>query len=158
MAYVSGGRHLEVVQASLRPAAFDQESGGDSPALASDALMSAALIGLDSAVIELIDKGADVNAKDQMGRTPLMEAAFAGHGKTVEVLLERGADLDAQDNDGWTALMEATSKGHSEIVETLLDRGADTNIKSNNGWSALKAAPKANIQIIRLLRAASARR
>ncbi len=39
----------------------------------------------------LIDKGADVNAKDLTGWTPLHAAAFKGNMQIVRLLLEKGA-------------------------------------------------------------------
>ncbi|MBI4654475.1 MAG: ankyrin repeat domain-containing protein [Nitrospirae bacterium] len=72
-----------------------------------------------------IDKGADINAKDNDGFTALMFASYSGHTDIVEVLLAKGADVNAESNDGLTALMSASSKGHTDIVEVLLAKGAE---------------------------------
>ena len=45
----------------------------------------------------LIEKGADVDAKDWKGRTALMGAALKGHTETVKLLIEKGADVNARD-------------------------------------------------------------
>jgi ankyrin repeat protein len=145
MAFVIGISHVEVVRASLET----------SDALA-QALMRAALTGQAAAISALVDKGADVNAKDQSGRTALMEAAFGGHVETVQALIERGADVNAKDHSGWTALMEAASKGHTRMVRVLLDAGADAKVKHKKGWTALKAAAKGHVEIIKLLKRAEA--
>ena len=55
----------------------------------------------------LIDKGADINAKDKEGCTPLILATKDVFPDLAQALLERGADFNAADNDGWTALMHA---------------------------------------------------
>jgi len=39
----------------------------------------------------LIDKGADVNAKDRDGKTPLSLAQEKGHNEIIELLKKRGA-------------------------------------------------------------------
>jgi ankyrin repeat protein len=39
----------------------------------------------------LLEKGAELEAKDQYGRTPLLWAADKGHETVVKLLLEKGA-------------------------------------------------------------------
>lgn len=53
----------------------------------------------------LLDKGADINAVDGMGRTALHVAAgwSNGHEASVRVLVERGADKKLKDRQGRTA-------------------------------------------------------
>ena len=45
-----------------------------------------------------LEKEADVNAKDNEGRTALMAASNYGHTEIVSMLLEMGADVNAKDN------------------------------------------------------------
>jgi len=61
-------------------------------------------------VARLIAAGADVNARDNDGRTPLVRAAWYGHPDIVAALLKAGADVDARNNDGKTALMWAADE------------------------------------------------
>ncbi len=72
----------------------------------------------------LLDKGVDVNAKDNHGFTALIWAAKGGHTEAVQALLDKGADVNARDNTGKTALMIAASRGHKEIVQLLKEAGA----------------------------------
>ena len=60
----------------------------------------AALNGKTEAAKLLIEKGADVNARNRDGTTPLHSAAFLGRIETVKLLLENGADTTLRSNDG----------------------------------------------------------
>lgn len=99
---------------------------------------------------QLIESGADVNAKNVFGETALTLAAKAGVHEIVEMLLGSGAHFQRQ---GTTALMETSRNGHLEIVETLLRTGASVHTKSSGiEWTALMhAADQGHADIIRLL-------
>jgi ankyrin repeat protein len=55
--------------------------------------------------------GADINAKNQVGRTPLMVAAYLYHQPLVELLLKCGADRNIKDSTGQTAQGHAQASG-----------------------------------------------
>ena len=88
----------------------------------------------------LLDRGAEVNVKDNAGLTPLHYAAKDVYVDVIMLLLNRGADVNAKDNDGWTPLHDATWEGHADVAVVLLDRGAQVNGKNNNGWTPLHYA------------------
>lgn len=50
----------------------------------------------------LVGKGADVNAKDEIGWTPLHYAARVCATDVAKVLVNHGADINATNNDAWT--------------------------------------------------------
>ncbi len=127
-------------------------------------LIIAADLALGDAVKILVRGDADVNAKDNEGRTALMIAARSNDTKVVEFLAERGADINAKDNEGRTALMIAASirlirvrnngriVGSVDVVEFLADRGADLEAKDNEGRTALMiAAEKGNADVVKIL-------
>ena len=87
-----------------------------------------------------LKKGADVNAKDYLGRIPLHHAARWGHKKVAELLISEAADVDAMDDDGWTPLHYAAVFGRKEIAELLIDNGADVNAKRSDGSTSLDSA------------------
>lgn len=76
---------------------------------------------------ELIEAGADINARDNKGKTALMYALTS---EKTKLLLEAGADVNARDNEGKTALMYAKSM---EQIKILLKAGADINARDNEG-------------------------
>jgi ankyrin repeat protein len=107
----------------------------------------------------LLEKGADVNAKDQDGGIALMEATFWGRVKVAELLMSKGAEVNAKNQRGETVLIKAVSSPYlsPELVQTLLDKGADVNAKNNEGQTALLAiAEKGNIQVAQMLLAKGA--
>ena len=59
--------------------------------------MLASRTGAVDAMRVLIDRGANLNARDtERGTTPMMWAADQGHAAAVRLLIERGADLAAR--------------------------------------------------------------
>src|SRR5208283_3075670 len=76
----------------------------------------------------LIERGADINAKETGAEvTSLMLASHQGQIEVVKLLLDKGAHIDAHAKNGETALMGASFEGRAEVVELLLERGADIN-------------------------------
>jgi len=65
----------------------------------------------------LIEKGADVSAKDETGWTALMAAAKAkgDHADIVKLLIKNGAEVNAKNDRGVTALQYATGMGNFEL-------------------------------------------
>jgi len=107
--------------------------------------------------VSLIIAGADIDSKDNYGRTALMRAAIGGHAKIARILIDKGAAIDIQDIDGSTALMLAADKGHTEIVRLLIAGGAVIDIQDRDGLTALmSAAVGDHIEIVRLLIAGGA--
>lgn len=67
----------------------------------------------------LLERGADVNAKQEAGYTPLHEAAHNGDLPVLDLLLHYGADPLARNDAGQTPLDIARDKGHHEIAGRL---------------------------------------
>ena len=103
-------------------------------------------------VESLLNKGADVNAKDEDGETPLYRASFWNLVGIAKLLIENGADVNAKDTYGFTPLYWASYKGYADIAKFLIDNGADVNAQNNYGWAPLYCALDLNqIGIAKLL-------
>ncbi len=97
-------------------------------------------------------KGANVNAKTEIGTTALMYAARSNDIGLVEELLDKGADVKACTIRDQTVLTYGIATGNAKIVNLLLKRGADPLVKDKDGDTALKLARKSGyIEIETLL-------
>ena len=113
---------------------------------------------------KFIAAGADVNAKDEFGRSVLRLASrldgnieivrelikagadvnahkddvyvfeYAANGEIAKELIKAGADVNARDKDGRTPLMFGNDVG---VVKELIKAGADVNARDNHGFTPL---------------------
>lgn len=102
---------------------------------------------LDSAVSQnmdllcfLLDKGADPNDADSLGRNMIHHAAMMGHLNVLELLANKQKNIDWNQPDTWdhwTPLMHAARQGHLELVTYLTEqRGVDAQCKDKQGRTA----------------------
>ena len=94
-------------------------------------LHAAAMWGYDRIVDLLIERGADVNARDRLWRRPLHWAATNGHRKVCELLLAAGADVNAKDRHGETPLgaAEGFVKENARKVRGVLKKWGGKRVK-----------------------------
>ncbi|MBR0257555.1 MAG: ankyrin repeat domain-containing protein, partial [Synergistaceae bacterium] len=75
------------------------------------------------AVKILLNAGANVNDRDNDGKTPLIHAAGRWNADTVNVLIDAGADVNMKDNDGRKAfdyaVMTAEKRSYVEHSDTF---------------------------------------
>lgn len=95
----------------------------------------------------LVDMGADVNIRNDIGMSPLHRAAQYAQTPVVRLLLDRGADVLARDNNGNTALhwavRTAAPNADQQVIKTvklLLERRADARAFNNVGKSPFQWA------------------
>jgi ankyrin repeat protein len=129
------------------------------PALANsgDALIDAARADDQGAVSALLSKGADVNARQEVGATPLAWAANHSNVGMAELLLNKGANPDLTNELGIGPLSLAIRNGSIAMVKLLLDKGANPNVPRENGETPLMTAARSGQpEIMRLLLARGA--
>jgi len=82
-------------------------------------LMHAALNNDYSTVSELLDRGANLNFRDEDGNTPYLIAAYSGNRRMADLLKSRGADYFEKNADGMTADLIAKYRGHRELSDYI---------------------------------------
>uniref|UniRef100_A0A673H9Q6 Serine/threonine-protein phosphatase 6 regulatory ankyrin repeat subunit C-like n=1 Tax=Sinocyclocheilus rhinocerous TaxID=307959 RepID=A0A673H9Q6_9TELE len=80
----------------------------------------------------LLNKGANVSARDIKDRQPIHLAAHLGHLEVVRLLVACSADVSCRDKQGFTPLHAAALGGHTEVVQYLLKHGIDEADGSGN--------------------------
>ncbi|KAK7425121.1 general transcription repressor [Neonectria punicea] len=89
------------------------------------ALLLAAKNGHLELCSRLLEGGANVQVRDDVGRTSLLYAAEHGHEAIVRLLIQNGADVTAKDLKARTPLSQASKNGQEAIIKLLLQHGAD---------------------------------
>lgn len=132
-------------------------------------LIAAANVNDSTTAKLLIDQGADINARANIGQpaTPLMAAAHNGNAELVRLLLARSASVNVPSmpssnrvNNGIvqfgsvTALHQGVASGSAEVVKLVLEAGAKADAQDMRGMTPLMfslATDRPNIEIIRML-------
>lgn len=100
-------------------------------------------------VIALLEAGAEINARDEIGNTALHSSAILNDNTAVmTALLEAGANPNAHSKAGWTPLHLAAgsdiAKNRPAAVALLLEAGADPNAQNKDDWTPLHSAARNN--------------
>jgi ankyrin repeat protein len=114
----------------------------------------------DDMVEYLISKGADVNLKDNEGKTALLWASSNSF-ENAKILISNGAKVNEAANDGMTPFLQATlgvssGKVPIEMCELLRKNGANINAElkrqSALKWTALHyAAANGDAELVKYL-------
>jgi len=125
-------------------------------------------LGLEHARM-LLDKGADVTIRNDIGATPLNWGIPFYDVEHLKMLIAKGADVNTrhgpwlragiknQGDEGWTPLhvvcMDAGRAGTEAKAEVLIAHGADVNAKTKKGKTPMSLAKeRGDEQIVELLR------
>ncbi len=94
----------------------------------------------------LLEHGADIHARNDIGYTALHFAAQEGHADVARSLLAKGADVDALDVQGNTALSNAVYNEHLDLVRLLIAAGADPDLQNEHGVSPRELADSMGVE------------
>jgi ankyrin repeat protein len=94
-----------------------------------------------ASVRQLLDRGANAEARGHNGFTALAMAAEHGDVAMVKLLLEKGAEVGAKDETDETTLVLAARGGNVEIMELLLRRTSDVQDKNRALFEAAGGGP-----------------
>ena len=86
---------------------------------------------------EMLEHGADINARDERGATALMTTTRLEFTDSMIFLLRHHAALDIQDDEGDTAVHYAIIYGCYDALELLLKNHANVRIKEKSGMTPL---------------------
>lgn len=114
-------------------------------------------------LLELIDRGCDVNALNFEERTALHVMVERNRLECVVALLSHEADIDVRDKDGNTPLHLAIQKKLVPIVQCLVVFGCDFDLKNRDGQTprhlvGKEASGSADDMILYILHSVGAKR
>jgi ankyrin repeat protein len=97
-----------------------------------------------------MEKGCDVNAKDDCGISPIHVAI--PYPPILELLLQNGANINDTTNSNVTPLIKACISGNLAVCSLLLSYKPDVFIRNKAGSNALDIANrKGNVKMQKLL-------
>ncbi|KAI5856966.1 ankyrin repeat-containing domain protein [Tricharina praecox] len=119
----------------------------DGPMADQTCLHGAASRGHIKLIKVLLEAGADVQVRNDAGRTPLHYAARGGFLEVVKLLVEHNANIMARGETEVTPLHSAAKKGHHLVCKFLLEHGAEVDAmckdpqnEVDDGYTALHGA------------------
>lgn len=123
-----------------------------------DGLLEAAHEDDVARIKELVAKGADVDARDAMGRTPTIVAAFASADDALRALAEAGADMNARENQAYDVVTIAAVADDPDLMSLAIELGNDPGLVTSpyDGTALIAAAHLGHVEVVRRLIAAGA--
>jgi len=116
-------------------------------------LLESASTGDVATLRKAISNGAELELRDDRGRTALLLAVRADAVEAARMLIEAGADVNAKDDIDDTPFLYAGAEGRNEILRLILATGkanlADTN--RYGGTALIPAAHHGHPETVRIL-------
>ncbi len=89
---------------------------------------------------KLVERGADVNAKDDTEQSAYLITTSEGYLGLLDLTLAHGARINDKDSWNGTGLIRAAERGHALVVGRLLQAGIDKNHVNRIGYQAIHEA------------------
>jgi ankyrin repeat protein len=113
-------------------------------------LLEAAAVGDSERAAAALQRGADVEARDDHERTALLLAATHDHVGVAQVLIANGADPDALDDRHDTPWLVTGVTGSVGMLEALLPANPDLTIRNRfGGISVIPASHRGHVEYVR---------
>jgi uncharacterized protein len=134
-----------------------EPQNASTPTPSNSELLEACSSGDKKTVIRLLNAGADIESKNEIGETPLVIAGRYYRLDIMSILIDRGANVNAKSELG-TPLLYAAEFNYIDIVKKLIAKGADVNLADESGITPLQTAEGPhNKAIVQMLKKAGAR-
>lgn len=97
-------------------------------------------------------QGAQLENRDDQGRTALLVATHGNQVAAAKALIEAGADVNAKDNIDDSPYLYAGARGLNDILRLTLSHGADLKSTNRYGGTALiPAAERGHVETVQML-------
>ena len=116
-------------------------------------LLAAAARGDAVEIGRLAAVGANVNVRDDYGRTPLHVATFGRHREAIAALIKAQADPGAKERDRYDAVTIAAVADDAMTLRLLLQSGASAKLVTSryDGTALIAAAHLGHVEVVKLL-------
>jgi ankyrin repeat protein len=121
-------------------------------------LLAAAARGDTAEIGKLAAAKANLNVRDDYGRTPLHVATFGRHREAIAALVKAGADPGLLERDRYDAVTIAAVADDAPTLKLLLQLGASARLVTSryDGTALIAAAHLGHDEVVKLLIAAGA--
>lgn len=121
-------------------------------AMLNSQLIAAADRGDADALRRLLADGAEINARDERGRTAVLAATYGRHVIAAQTLIQADADINLRDERLDNPFLYAGAEGLIDILRLTIDAGADPTLTNRFGGTALiPACERGHVDVVELL-------
>ncbi|PIP95945.1 MAG: hypothetical protein COV37_14250 [Bdellovibrio sp. CG11_big_fil_rev_8_21_14_0_20_39_38] len=117
-------------------------------------VMRAASQGDESAILQLLESGADPNLLCKKGRNSLHYAAMSGQPEAINKLVEVGVKLQHKDSKGFDPMAFSILSGSTAAVQAFIKAGSRLESKINGKTYLMMAVEKNDLNTVKVLLAA----
>lgn len=138
---------------ALAPPALAQTAPSAAEIAAYFGLHRAAHTGDVAGIVRLAAAGADLNVRDQRGRTPAHVAAFASQDAALRALAKAGADLNALEGQAYDVVTIAAVANDPELMSLAIELGNHPGLITSpyDGTALIAAAHLGHVEVVRRL-------